>query len=118
MTAFRRSASMTPVDTATEVTPGTAPTWVSTSLWIWVRSGQPATVSATSTSTRPPPAMRMAVTMPNSTMSAPNSGSTTPRRAVRTRSSVGTGRPTGSGSEVSGLVTSGILLAGPACHPL
>ncbi len=34
-------------------TPARAPTWVSTSLWIWVRRGQPATVRATSTSTVP-----------------------------------------------------------------
>ncbi len=51
MTALRCSASITPVSTETVRTPGRAPTWVSTSLRIWVRSGHPATVRATSTVT-------------------------------------------------------------------
>ena len=61
MTTFRCSASITPVVTATDVTPGSAPTWDSTSLCIWARSGQPATVRATSTSTRPSPPIRTRV---------------------------------------------------------
>ena len=47
------SAFIVPVRTSTEVTPGSAPSLALTSSWIWPRSGQEATVSATSTSTRP-----------------------------------------------------------------
>ena len=62
--------------------------------WIWVRSGQPATVRATSTADRAAvDPMSTPVTMPSSTMSAPSSGSTTPRSAARTASSEGTGAP-------------------------
>ena len=50
MTALRCSASITPVvDRRRSGRRGGRPTWVSTSLWIWVRSGHPATVRATST---------------------------------------------------------------------
>src|SRR5450631_406223 len=116
MTTLRCSASMTPVATVTDPTPGSAPTWVSTSLRIWVRSGHPATVRATSTSTSPPSPTRTEVTMPSSTMSAPSSGSTTPRRADRTASSDGTAGS--SGPESSLPVTSGLLTAAILPGPL
>ena len=54
MTARFWSGSMTPVVTTTDPTPGSAPTWRSTSRWIWLRNGQPAMVRATSTATSGP----------------------------------------------------------------
>jgi len=112
MTACFCAASITPVVTVTCSTPSSAPTWVSTSRWIWVRNGQPAMVSATSTATRPP-STRTEVTMPRSTMSAPNSGSITLRRADRTAASVGA-TPVVSG--VSGLVTAPIVVGVASGH--
>ena len=104
MTDLRCSASITPVVTSTTRTPGRAPTWVSTSLRICVRSGHPATVRATSTATVPPPSIPTEVTIPSSTMSAPSSGSTTPRSAARTASV--SGGP-------HGVVPSGPIPSGP-----
>jgi hypothetical protein len=102
---LRWSASITPVLTSTHAcTPGSAPTWVSTSLRICVRSGHPATVRATSTATVPPPSIPTEVTIPSSTMSAPSSGSTTPRSAARTASV--SGGP-------HGVVPSGPIPSGP-----
>ena len=49
----RSSAPISPITTSTAPTPGRLPTRRSTSERSWVRSGQPATVRATSTSTRP-----------------------------------------------------------------
>ena len=120
MTALRWSASITPVSTETVRTPGTAPTWVSTSLRIWVRSGHPATVRATSTATSPPSPTRTPLTMPSSTMSAPSSGSTTPRRAARTAASVTAAPPVGarlSGWGASDLLTWAILPVGTRGPP-
>ena len=102
----------------TRRTPSRAPTWVSTSWLIWVRSGQPATVRATSTSTVPASGNRTAVTMPRSTMSAPSSGSTTARRASRTCSAEGPAPAARSASGgASGGVTLGILPGRPPGRP-
>ncbi len=118
MTAFRWAASMTPVRTDTELTPARAPTWVSTSLWIWVRSGQPATVSATSTSTT-------AVLGDGDTGDHAQLDDVGPQFGVDHPPQRGADLLLGRGmdgwnrqrSEVSGLVTSGILPVGPGRPP-
>ena len=88
MSALRWSASISPGGDRHDPHAGEAPTRVSTSVRIWVRSGQPATVRATSTSTVPPGDADGRVTMPRSTMLSPSSGSTHRRSAARTASSV------------------------------
>src|SRR5690606_23099856 len=52
-------------------TPGSDPTRVRTSRWIWARSGQPAVVRATVTVTSPSGSTRAPLAMPRSTMSLP-----------------------------------------------
>ena len=89
MRALRSAASISPITTSTTRTPGRLPTRASTSDFSWVRSGHPATVRATPTSTRPSGSTDTARTMPRSTMLSPSSGSITPSRAARTVSSVG-----------------------------
>ena len=80
MTAARSSASMAATRTSTERTQSRDCTWPTTSRSIWLRSGQAAMVSATSTTTSRP-ATVTARTIPRSTMVSPSSGSTTARRA-------------------------------------
>ena len=86
ITAARSSASMAATCTSTERTQSRDRTWFTTSRSIWLRSGQEAMVSATSTTTSPPSTV-MPRTMPRSTMVSPSSGSTTARRRSRTSSS-------------------------------
>jgi hypothetical protein len=96
ITARRSGSSMVPVLTSIAATPGNERTRASTSRRIWSRSGQPAMVRATSTSTDPSSATATARTIPRSTMLAPSSGSITPDRAWRTSS--GLGGPSGAGT--------------------
>ena len=84
---------MTPSSTRTSRTPGSALTASVTRLVISARMGQPATVSATSTSTTPRGETRTSPTMSNSTMLRCSSGSSTPSRASRICSFVGTFEP-------------------------
>jgi hypothetical protein len=70
---------------STLVTPGSEPTRLVMSRWSWARSGHPAVVRATVTTTVPSGrTSTWSPTMPSSTTSLPNSGSMTPRRAVTT----------------------------------
>src|SRR3954471_1055184 len=85
--AARSSSVITVSSTSTPVTPSRGDTaWV-TRLVISVRSGQPATVRATTTSTWPPLTV-MRLTMSRSTIDMWSSGSCTGRSASRTCASV------------------------------
>src|SRR5271167_2960999 len=85
----RCSSLITSSSTRTEDTPGTLPTAAVTSLVILSRSGQPATVSQTSTSTTPSAATSTFLTMPSSVIGRWISGSCTPSSAFVICSAVG-----------------------------
>jgi hypothetical protein len=70
-------------------TPGRDSTRATMSCWSWARSGHPAVVRATVTSTEPLGATSAPRAMPRSTMSLPSSGSITPRSTDSTSSGVG-----------------------------
>ena len=89
MSALRSAASISPMTTSTGARRGGSPPGSRRRVWSWVRRGQPATVRATSTSTRPSASTATARTMPRSTMLSPSSGSITPSNAARTVSSAG-----------------------------
>src|SRR6185437_354093 len=97
ITADFSAGSISAMVSVTPATPGNPPRRPRTSRSIWSRSGQPAMVSATATSTTPSGRTSRWRTMPRSTMSAPSSGSTTARRASRASSTVGAGGPGGPG---------------------
>ena len=87
-----RSASLITVNSrSTEVTPASPVAASVTRRWISLFSGQPGTVRATSTPTRPSSPTRTARSMPRSTIERCSSGSSTGRRASITCSSVTTG---------------------------
>src|SRR5438552_10015956 len=100
ISAARSSGLISPMRTLTAVTPGTEPTRTVTSSRSWVRRGQPATVSATSTTTPPSGATSTERTMSRSTTLSPSSGSITPRRALRTASASGRSGGTGGTSRI------------------
>src|SRR6266566_2519592 len=87
--ARRCSSLITSSWTRTEDTPGSLPTAPVTSRVIFSRSGHPATVSHTSTSTAPSAAMSMFLTMPSSVIGRWISGSCTPSSAWVTCSALG-----------------------------
>ena len=91
---FRRSVRcwsfITSSSTRTWPTPGSALTAAVTSLMILSRSGQPATVSSTATSTTPSSWTVMSLTMPRSVIGLWISGSFTVASAERTASTLGT----------------------------
>ncbi len=87
--ARRCSSLITSSSTRTEQTPGSLPTAAVTSRVILSRSGQPATVSHTSTSTAPSAATSMFLTMPSSVIGRWISGSCTPSSACLTCSALG-----------------------------
>jgi hypothetical protein len=87
--ARRCSSLITSRSTRTEVTPGSLLTAAVTSLVMVSRSGHPATVSHTATSTAPSPAMSTFLTMPSSVMGRRISGSSTPSSARVTCSALG-----------------------------
>ena len=93
--ACRCSSLITSSWTRTADTPGSLPTAAVTSRVILSRSGQPATVSHTSTSTTPSAAMSMFLTMPSSVIGRWISGSCTPSSARVTCSALGRGRTRG-----------------------
>ena len=86
--AWRWSSVITPRSTLTPVTPGSGDTAAVTSLVIRSFSGQPATVSSTSTVTSPPGSMETSLTMSRSVMGRWISGSITCPSAVMTSSRV------------------------------
>ncbi len=87
--ARRCSSLITSSWTRTEDTPGSLPTAAVTSRVILSRSGHPATVSHTSTSTAPSAATSMFLTMPSSVIGRWISGSCTPSSAWVTCSALG-----------------------------
>src|SRR5690348_16721300 len=87
--ARRCSSLMTSSWTRTEETPGSLPTAVVTSRVMVSRSGHPATVRYTSTSTAPSAPTLMFLTMPSSVMGRWISGSCTPSSAWVTCSALG-----------------------------
>ena len=86
-TLARCSSVMTPKSMLTRLTPSRAWTASVTSVWIWLRNGQPAMVRSMPTSTWPP-SMAVERTIPRSTMLRWSSGSCTGRRASMTAASV------------------------------
>ena len=88
--AWRCSSSITVRSTATDSTPSRGWTASLTRRVISGFSGQPATVRATVTATRPP-SMATSLTMSRSTIDWCSSGSSTGRSASRTAASVGMG---------------------------
>src|SRR6266567_4027551 len=87
--ARRCSSLITSSWTRTEDTPGSLPTAPVTSRVILSRSGHPATVRYTSTSTAPSAATSMFLTMPSSVIGRLISGSCTPSSAWVTCSALG-----------------------------
>src|SRR6266568_2922666 len=87
--ARRCSSLITSSWTRTEDTPGSLPTAAVTSRVIFSRSGHPATVSHTSTSTAPSAATSTFLTMPSSVIGRWISGSCTPSSAWVTCSALG-----------------------------
>jgi hypothetical protein len=73
------SSERTSKPTSTAVTPSIEPTCWATACWKWLRIGQPAVVSETTTSTRPPSLISIDLTMPSSTIERRSSGSMTAR---------------------------------------
>lgn len=69
--------------------PGSDATLVFTSRWICARNGHPAVVRATVMVATPSSSISTPLAMPRLTMSAPSSGSMTPRRTPKTSSVVG-----------------------------
>src|SRR4029453_15344418 len=86
--AWRWSSVITPRSTLTPVTPGSGDTAAVTSLGMRSLSGQPATVSNTSTATRPLSSIETSLTMSRSVMGRWISGSITCPRAAMTSSRV------------------------------
>src|SRR5699024_10077100 len=82
----RCSGLITPIATATEVTPGTAPATAVTSRSIVLFSGHPAVVRSMCTVTAPPSATSTSRTIPSSVMGRRISGSITWSSAERTSS--------------------------------
>src|SRR5215208_9815 len=96
--ACRWSSVITPRSTLTPVTPGSGETAAVTSRVMRSLSGQPATVSSTSTTTRPLASMATSLTMSRSVMGRWISGSITCPSAVMTSSRVTIGTvPVGAG---------------------
>ena len=89
MAAAFCSASISTQSIEAEVTPGRPSMRVRISRFSWAFSGQPAVVRATTTTAAPASETVADRAMPSSTMSAPSSGSTTPRSAARISSLVG-----------------------------
>ena len=121
ITWLRCSALSSPKLITTSCTPSSPRIFDRASSRIWVRSGQPAMVSAITTSTVASGRTSIRSTMPSSTMSALSSGSMTPRRTCRTSSTEGRGvRPTGGSVDAtcspawSGEVTPGMAAIVPA----
>ena len=83
MAAAFCSASISTQSIDAEVTPGRPSMRVRISRLSWALRGQPAVVRATTTTAAPASEMVAERAIPNSTMSAPSSGSTTPRRDAR-----------------------------------
>ena len=77
------ASSRTSNDTLTPVTPGTPPTAAATPVWKWLRTGQPAVVRDTVTSTTPSSLTSIERTMPSSTIERCSSGSMTTSSALR-----------------------------------
>ena len=104
------SRVISPYSTFTAVTPGRPRTFDSTSWRICARSGHPAVVSATFTTTPPSGPTRTSSTMPRSTMLACSSGSMTPASMPRTSSGDGGGPGTGSWTGAPGSSGSGVRI--------